>query len=66
MTFPALHMTIRDYFAAQALQALLMAPREEWPIEFRTEPRVSVVAFKMADAMLRARKSRTPNPESFE
>ncbi len=48
-------MTLRDYFAAKALQAELMFPEdhrdaEDWALE------VAQVSYRVADAMLRARE----------
>ena len=43
-------MTIRDYFAGQALHGLLTRKI------FTTAERISEVAYEMADAMLKARK----------
>lgn len=48
-------MTIRDYFAAKAMQGILAGDHpvthEAFPLE-----KVADVAYQMADAMLRARK----------
>lgn len=49
-------MTLRDYFAAKAMVALLAG---KFPItkEIDAEQRIAVAAYQMADAMLGARKS---------
>jgi hypothetical protein len=48
-------MTLRDYFAAKAMQALIIAngraPQGGWPTYAEN------TAYKVADAMLKARKS---------
>ena len=46
-------MTLRDYFAAKAMQALITAPNVRPMIE---DGEVSWWAYKMADAMLKARE----------
>jgi len=46
-------MTLRDYFAAKAMQSLITAPNVRPMIE---DGEVSGWAYKMADAMLKARK----------
>jgi hypothetical protein len=46
-------MTMRDYFAAKAMQALITAPNVRPMIE---DGEVSWWAYKMADAMLKARE----------
>ena len=48
-------MTLRDYFAAKAMQTLLLAKPRDWPMGFDVS--VSVAAYQMADAMLEARES---------
>lgn len=48
-------MTLRDYFAAKAMQTLLMAQPRDWPMGFDVS--VSVAAYQMADAMLEAREA---------
>jgi hypothetical protein len=45
-------MTLRDYFAAKAMQALISSPH--CPDEFDYKP-VAEAAYGMADAMLKAR-----------
>ena len=47
-------MTLRDYFAAKAMQALITAPNVRPMIE---DGEVSGWAYKMADAMLKARQA---------
>jgi hypothetical protein len=47
-------MTMRDYFAAKAMQSLITSPNVRPMIE---DGEVSVWAYKMADAMLKARKA---------
>jgi hypothetical protein len=46
-------MSLRDYFAAKAMQALITAPNVRPMIE---DGEVSWWAYKMADAMLKARE----------
>ena len=48
-------MTLRDYFAAKAMQSALAnakLPPESWP---QTLPLIAVFSYEMADAMLKAR-----------
>jgi hypothetical protein len=66
--FPGLHpsaecrfqdegMTLRDYFAAKAMQSALAnatLPPESWP---QTLPLIAVFSYAMADAMLEAREA---------
>lgn len=52
---PQKGMTLRDYFAAKAMQTLLMAQPRDWPMGFDVS--VSVAAYQMADAMLEAREA---------
>jgi hypothetical protein len=47
-------MTMRDYFAAKAMQSLITSPNVRPMIG---DGEVSVWAYKMADAMLKARKA---------
>ena len=47
-----LGMTLRDYFAAKAMQAQLIGYQGEW------YDRVAADAYTMADAMLKARKQK--------
>ena len=64
--FPAMHfdladnehgMTLRDYFAAKAMQAILSSDRYAGLIGVnRYEQRTAEDAYKMADAMMKARK----------
>lgn len=44
-------MTLRDWFAGKAMQAYLTAPDTGWEFD-----EVARAAYKMADAMLKARK----------
>jgi hypothetical protein len=49
-------MTLRDYFAAKAMQSILLSDR--YPGVFgvnRYETVTAILAYKMADAMLKAR-----------
>jgi ethanolamine transporter EutH len=55
-------MTLRDYFAAKAMQGLLTIPIKELSNDLSDEyPRldsyVSYLSFAMADAMLKAREA---------
>jgi hypothetical protein len=48
-------MTLRDYFAAKAMQSALAnakLPPESWP---QTLPLIAVFSYEMANAMLKAR-----------
>ena len=47
-------MTLRDYFAAKAMQGLLSDP--DWRIDLPFSATASA-AYKMADAMLKAREA---------
>ena len=47
-------MTLRDYFAAKAMAALIVAPKADWPDAEETES-VSEKAYLLADAMLKER-----------
>lgn len=47
-------LSIRDYFAAKAMQALIMTPMNDWPLPEDTES-VSEKAYLLADAMLKER-----------
>lgn len=50
-------VTVRDYFAAKAMEALIAAPLQDWPenIASKDQHSVSVRAYELADAMLKAR-----------
>jgi hypothetical protein len=48
-------MTLRDYFAAKAMQGCLSAFKH-WPYDHELN-KVSDIAYKQADAMLKRRKS---------
>lgn len=62
-------MTLRDYFAAKAMHALMTEPQwggsrsmvSEWAKDSRTKPgspeRYAFTAYAMADALLKARES---------
>jgi Tfp pilus assembly protein PilN len=56
-------MTLRDYFAAKALQAMLSSPEflvvvtAEQAIGNNAKERVSNVSFAYADAMMKAREA---------
>lgn len=45
-------MTLRDYFAAKAMQSMCLAVRREQDVEIIPE-----AAYRMADAMLKAREA---------
>lgn len=49
-------MSLRDYFAAQAMQSFLLSPANEWPAGLNIS--VSEAAYDMADSMLEARMKR--------
>jgi hypothetical protein len=60
--FPTYHefdphrgMTLRDYFAAKAMQGLLASPRTPTEDKVVTDTVVAKYAYLMAEAMLRAR-----------
>jgi hypothetical protein len=67
-------MTLRDYFAAKFAAAMLTATSadHDFPtIDYRREvggptvaERVATIAYRMADAMLRARESVQPTKEN--
>jgi hypothetical protein len=48
-------MTLRDYFAAKAMQGILVATVT--PITVWSQNDVAETAYKMADAMLKAREA---------
>lgn len=48
-------MTLRDYFAAKAMAALIVAPLTEWPELDEDSRRISAAAYEIADAMLKER-----------
>ena len=52
-------MTLRDYFAAKAMQSALLAPKPENPVERMDiyARSVAEISYEMADAMLRAREA---------
>jgi hypothetical protein len=47
-------MTLRDYFAAKAMAALLATPIGNWPADLGS-PSVAAAAYEQADAMLKER-----------
>jgi hypothetical protein len=53
-------MSLRDYFAAKAMQGLIASPRMPAPAHHGgtdvTDSMVADLAYKMADAMLKARE----------
>ncbi|KAF6704747.1 hypothetical protein G9387_09515 [Enterobacter hormaechei] len=51
-------MTLRDYFAAKAMQSALLAPKPENPVERMDiyAQSVAEISYEMADAMLKARE----------
>ena len=49
-------MTLRDYFAAKAMQGLITSASLSRTESWYDEERVAESAYKMADAMLKARK----------
>jgi hypothetical protein len=53
-------MTLRDYFAAKAMQALIASPRVPAPAHHGgtdvTDSMIADLSYKVADAMLEARK----------
>ena len=60
MTTDELGMTLRDYFAGQALQGLMSIPIDKWPDNWHMQgppaPHAVKACYHMADAMLEARK----------
>jgi hypothetical protein len=59
--FPAMHydladnehgLTMRDYFAAKAMQSMLLTVKREQDVEI-----ISIAAYRMADDMLKAREA---------
>jgi len=52
---PQLGMTLRDYFAAKAMQALIASPRGTPDGRDATDQYYAKNAYIMADAMLKAR-----------
>ena len=66
--FPGLHpsaecrfkdegMTLRDYFAAKAMQALITSRHTDYENGWYDEAMVAASAYDMADAMLKAREA---------
>lgn len=51
-------MTLRDYFAAKAMQALIAkTPFQEFPQDYLPYQKTAIGAYDYADAMLEARKA---------
>ena len=50
-------MTLRDYFAAKAMQGLITSASLSRTESWYDEERVAESAYKMADAMLKARQA---------
>jgi hypothetical protein len=48
-------MTLRDYFSAKAMQAMIQTPPTKWPEDMMGRS-ISVCAYEMADSMLKARE----------
>lgn len=64
--FPAHHfdlapdehgLTVLDYFAAKAMQALIATPIDDWPHELESDS-CADAAYEMADAMMQERARR--------
>ncbi len=49
-------MTLRDYFAAKAMQGLITSRHTDYENGWYDEEQLALSAYKMADAMLEARK----------
>ena len=49
-------MTLRDYFAAKAMQGLFASDTRDWNQEGEWEYR-AITSYKMADAMLKVREA---------
>ena len=53
ISYPAhVGMTLRDYFAAKAMQSMLLTVKREQDVEI-----ISIAAYRMADDMLKAREA---------
>ena len=51
-------MTLRDYFAAKAMQGMLANPNQDYaPLTIKAQEAVVAGAYEMSDAMLKARES---------
>jgi hypothetical protein len=50
-------MTLRDYFAAKAMQALITSRHTDYENGWYDEEMVAKSAYEMADAMLKARRA---------
>lgn len=48
-------MTLRDYFAAKAMAALIVTPMSDWPSDTESGEYITRTAYELADAMLAAR-----------
>lgn len=48
-------MTLRDYFAAKAMAALMVTPMSDWPSDTESGEYITRTAYELADAMLAAR-----------
>lgn len=57
--YPIEGMTLRDYFAAKAMQSALLTSKPENPLERMDifAQSVAEISYEMADAMLRAREA---------
>ena len=55
---PQLGMTLRDYFAAKAMQALIASPRGTPDGRDATDHYYAKFSYIMADAMLKAREQK--------
>ena len=52
-------MSLRDYFAAKAMQTLCGVPVTEWPKSaLSNDGSISAMAYEIADAMLKMRKAK--------
>lgn len=51
-------MTLRDYFAAKAMQGMLANPNQDYaPLTVKAQEAVVAGAYEMADAMIKARSA---------
>ena len=55
LTFASSGMTLRDYFAAKAMQGMLANPKLHAQILMAGQSWIEESAYKVADAMLKAR-----------
>jgi hypothetical protein len=51
-------MTLRDYFAAQAMAGFCADPNVEWKHGQETETTLAKLAYEVADAMIRLRQQK--------